>query len=85
MVKSRLYLHHCLLCNGEVITKGSNCVIHETVCTTIKLAHCKIAACGSRRILKESIVIETSMVKHHYHVFNVPGRFFLETNEQMTV
>jgi len=35
-----------------------------------------MAVCASRRILKESIVRETSMVKHHNHVFHVPLRFF---------
>jgi len=45
--ESPIFTPLCLLCNGEVITKGSNCVIYVTVCTTIK-----IAACGSRRILK---------------------------------
>ena len=29
--KSPIFMPLCLLCNGEVITKGSNCVIYVTV------------------------------------------------------
>mgnify|MGYP006890307648 FL=1 len=39
--KSPIFSPSCLLCNGEVIIKGSNCVNYVTVCATIKIAHCK--------------------------------------------
>ena len=35
--ESRILTPSCLLCNGEVIIKGSNCVIY----VTINIAHCK--------------------------------------------
>ena len=39
--KSPLFTPSSLLCNGEVITKGSNCVFYVTLYPTIKIAHCK--------------------------------------------
>ena len=39
--KSPIFMPSCLLCNGEVITKESNCVIYVTVESTIKIAQCK--------------------------------------------
>ena len=39
--KSPIFTPSCLLCNGEVITKGSNCIIYVTVLFTIKMTHCK--------------------------------------------
>ena len=29
--KSPIFMPSCLLCNGEIITKGSNCVIYVAV------------------------------------------------------
>jgi len=77
LVKNRLYVRHWLLWHGEVITKGSNCVIYVTVCTTIKIAHCKNSSLWEKTHSKREICIvrETSMVKHHYHVFHVSGVF----------
>ena len=35
--ESPIFKPSCVLCNGEVINKGSNCIIY----VTIKIAHCK--------------------------------------------
>ena len=37
--ESPIFTPSCLLCNRDVITKGNNCVLHVTVCATIKIAH----------------------------------------------
>ena len=39
--KMRIFTPLCLLYNGEVIIKGSNCVNYVTVCATIRIAHFK--------------------------------------------